>query len=856
MRARCATASSADLAQTREQVEAVRTEMARDEAQLLELDQLLQRLAPELQTAREAERATAESLEQAETALSQWQDDWHAYNLGLKEIQQTAQLEQARVEHLTAQIGQIQRQNESLLQERERLSIGALDERLALQASASESSEARTQALQSRLDALAHEAGELRQLELQHGAELETLTRELSLQKGQVSAMQAVQRAALGADDSALADWLAREDLTTTPRLAQRLRVAAPWLLAVETVLGDFLQAVCVGDFDRHLTQVPDTQFILIDGSAGQTPARDDRSLLAHVADPGAAAALLADVLTASDLSEAVRLRRELGSHQSVVTSDGIWLGPGWVRVNRGQRSAMGVLQRENELRDLHQSIERHAVRINAVGEARAATRTRLAEITGERSALTLEFNAANRDHAESVTMLQNLRGEIQRTRDRHAGLDRQIERIGADIQSLTRQLAEANQRADHARIDLDALDGRRPDLQRSQEELLATCNDRRGAAEQRRADASRLSIDFEGRRVARESLSATMNRLQQQMQQYGVRAAQLQEQSAVAEPAIANMQSELSVHLERQLEVDRSLAAQREALEQVESGLRASEAARVHADRAVAAVREITDGLRLQVREFEVRRETVAANFAATEAVLDDVLRDMPQEAEAARWQESLDDVRRRIDRLGPINLAAIEQFNEQSERKKYLDAQNDDLAAALDTLEQAIRKIDRETRTRFQETFDNVNQGLKRIFPRLFGGGHAYLSLEGDDVLSAGVTVMARPPGKRNSHIHLLSGGEKALTAVSLIFSIFELNPAPFCLLDEVDAPLDEANVSRFCDIVREMSERVQFVVITHNKTTMEMVHQLTGVTMNEPGVSRLVSVDLDSAVQLAAS
>ena len=176
--------------------------------------------------------------------------------------------------------------------------------------------------------------------------------------------------------------------------------------------------------------------------------------------------------------------------------------------------------------------------------------------------------------------------------------------------------------------------------------------------------------------------------------------------------------------------------------------------------------------------------------------------------------------------------------------------------MTSALETLEGAIRKIDRETRSRFRDTFTEINAGFQRLFPKLFGGGHAYLELTGDDLLSAGVTVMARPPGKRNSTIHLLSGGEKALTAVALVFAIFELNPAPFCLLDEVDAPLDDHNVGRFCDIVREMSEKVQFVFITHNKVTMEMSRQLTGVTMQEPGVSRLVSVDLDEAVQMAAS
>jgi len=177
-------------------------------------------------------------------------------------------------------------------------------------------------------------------------------------------------------------------------------------------------------------------------------------------------------------------------------------------------------------------------------------------------------------------------------------------------------------------------------------------------------------------------------------------------------------------------------------------------------------------------------------------------------------------------------------------------------DLNDALETLEGAIRKIDRETRTRFRETYDNVNDGFQRLFPKLFGGGHAYLELTGEDLLSAGITVMARPPGKRNSTIHLLSGGEKALSAVALVFAIFELNPAPFCMLDEVDAPLDDANVGRFCDIVREMSDKVQFVFITHNKVTMELARQLSGVTMQEPGVSRLVSVDLDAAVKMAAS
>jgi chromosome segregation protein len=234
----------------------------------------------------------------------------------------------------------------------------------------------------------------------------------------------------------------------------------------------------------------------------------------------------------------------------------------------------------------------------------------------------------------------------------------------------------------------------------------------------------------------------------------------------------------------------------------------------------------------------------------------LDAVREQLPPEASVADWQASLTNLQQKIERLGAVNLASIDELKEQSERKEYLDRQFTDLTEALSTLDEAIKKIDRETRSRFQDTFDRVNAGLQEKFPRLFGGGSAYLELVGEDPLSAGVAVMARPPGKRNSSISQLSGGEKALTAVALVFSIFELNPAPFCLLDEVDAPLDDHNVGRFCEIVRDMSERVQFIFITHNKSTMELAQQLIGVTMHEPGVSRLVAVDVDEAVRMAAS
>jgi len=289
--------------------------------------------------------------------------------------------------------------------------------------------------------------------------------------------------------------------------------------------------------------------------------------------------------------------------------------------------------------------------------------------------------------------------------------------------------------------------------------------------------------------------------------------------------------------------------------MDEVEMRIRELDEARLSAERRVESARQALDDVRMSLQESRVRRETLQEQFTATQFEIETVLANLPAEAEIAAWETELAEIAGKIERLGQVNLAAIDEFKEQSERKEYLDKQFADLTEALETLDSAMRKIDKETRTRFQDTFDKVNAGLKERFPRLFGGGHAYLELAGEDVLNAGVAIMARPPGKRNSTINQLSGGEKALTAVALVFSIFELNPAPFCLLDEVDAPLDDSNNVRFCDTVREMSNTVQFIFITHNKITMELADQLMGVTMHEAGVSRLVAVDTDEAVRLAA-
>jgi len=318
----------------------------------------------------------------------------------------------------------------------------------------------------------------------------------------------------------------------------------------------------------------------------------------------------------------------------------------------------------------------------------------------------------------------------------------------------------------------------------------------------------------------------------------------------------IIALEASLAEFLEAHVASESSLNVAREALEQVDGRLRTHEQSRLRQETRATSVREALQSERMESQEVRVRLKTIEEQLIEHEYERQSILDTMPEDAQLSIWTEKVEELERRIQRLGPINLAAIDEFDEQVQRKEYLDSQHADVTDALATLEKAIAKIDRETRERFRATFDQVNAKVQDFFPRLFGGGHANLEMTGDDLLSTGVTVLAQPPGKNVTNIHLLSGGEKALTAVALVFAFFELNPSPFCMLDEVDAPLDDANVGRFCQLVKEMSERVQFIFITHNKVTMELARQLMGVTMNEPGVSRLVAVDVQEAVELAGA
>jgi chromosome segregation protein len=564
---------------------------------------------------------------------------------------------------------------------------------------------------------------------------------------------------------------------------------------------------------------------------------------------------LLAGIRTADSLAVALRERQRLGRGESLITARGEWVGRDWLRVRRGGDPHAGVLEREQRLKSLRSACERTDLELREAEQELERARERLVQAEHGRDDVQSQIQGVHREHGELQAQLGAMRARLEEAALRRERIDAEQSELEREMSRSRASLEAARTAHDAAVEELRGLDERRPELDEQRELVRERSNAARAQAQQAQLQLRDALIRHESRRSTHTSMESTLTRMFEQRLQLEQRRTSLEDLLRDGESPVLEQEARLQESLAQRLEIEADLATARRGLEDAERERRELEQRRQGAEERVSAARATMEDARLAAQESRVRRESILEQFGATHCVLEEIQANLDAEALTEPWEARLGEVRADLERLGQVNLAAIDELKEQSERKTYLDRQYTDVTDALDTLEQAMRKMDRETRSRFEDTFNRINAGLQDKFPRLFGGGHAYLELVGEDPLAAGVAVMARPPGKRNSTIAQLSGGEKALTAVALVFSIFELNPAPFCLLDEVDAPLDEHNVSRYCEIVREMSERVQFIFITHNKTTMELASQLVGVTMNEPGVSRLVTVDVDEAVRLAA-
>ena len=413
----------------------------------------------------------------------------------------------------------------------------------------------------------------------------------------------------------------------------------------------------------------------------------------------------------------------------------------------------------------------------------------------------------------------------------------------------LQSRLEKLRQDLEQAAAEQEAVSRRKPDATQGIHSLRSQTGEAREAARILERRQAELEPQLRAAARACQRIAADISNMEQRIEQL----RKLRQQSG---EALEGARRNLRTSLKRKPEVDQALNEARRAREEADSTLASEESGRAGIQLRLAERREQLNEARVEQRELEVRRDGLGEQMADTGHELAEILEDLPDNLSAGELDRQLEKIERRIERIGPVNLAAEQELNELKERKEYLDSQHNDLTGALETLENTMRRIDRETRSRLKETSEAVSKGFDVNFARLFGGGRAGLAFEGDDVLSAHIRFVVHPPGKRNVRVSQLSGGEKSLAAIAFLVAVVQLNPAPFCMLDEVDAALDDVNVAKFCELITEMSLAVQCLVVTHNKSTMQAVDYLLGVTMQEPGISRIVSVDLEEAVRLAAA
>ena len=849
-----------ELRETLARSEEVLAEAEREsEADGVRLDELKARRAGErsrVERADEEASVAERGLAAAERALAAFRTEHEAFRARRERYAREADAAEASLAHQRARLRDVEARLERLGAERQSLAETVEDEGLDREVKVLERRQEETR---QRLQERQREIAELRRTEAGEAGDLHERRERLEAMSGRLASLDALQQAALARVSGEAAEWLEANDLAAAPRLAQILEVVPQWAYAVECVLGSRLEAIRVEDPARHapaLAALDRATVSLVAEFASTAPTPAGDALGAKVgAGRELAAPWLAGVGTAATVADALERRSSLAPHESLVTPDGTWVGPNWIRVFRHRDDEAGPLAREREIGSLRGRLAEAGLEAQQREKGLERLRRELAAAESERESLEAELTDASDRYARRRSEHAARVAEAAARRRRRDEVESELEEIDRALAGLRAAIEEGEETACAAREAIDRLQSEGETFDRGAERHEAEVASGRESAARARRAVHEAALGLESTTVQVAALQEARLRSRSRREALRSDMGESSRRLAGIEEPIVEAENTLRERLENHRSVEAALAEARDAVEAGENEVKERERERSAREAETGHERSARDELRLAWNAVLARRDAVAEQLAEAGFEAGKVVSTLPPEADPEVWQERLGAIARRLERLGPINLAAVSELETESERKRYLDSQHADLADALATLEDAIRKIDRETRTRFKDTFERVGRGLEQIFPRLFGGGNAYLELTGDDLLDTGVTVMARPPGKRNTSIQLLSGGEKALGAIALVFAIFDLNPAPFCLLDEVDAPLDDANVDRFVDLVRELSERVQVVLVTHNKSSMEAMGQLIGVTMNEPGVSRLVSVDVGQALEMVA-
>ena len=851
-----------EIARLQQQAELAANEYSQELAILEELKQTQEELAETLSVAEERQEQVIENQQHGQQQRSAWQKQWEQYlSLTSKHTQQI-EVQQTKINQLEVHNRQLSVRLEKLQQQREELS--AAQAQLDLEMLAESLAE-----IEERREIVAIQLSQSQQQSLEQRQQLKTLHEQLhesrsKLQNvsGKITSLELLQQHAMGKDKKNLLGWLKSTGFENNRRLAEFLQVESGWELAVEVVLSDTLEAVCLENVDStiaHLSELKNEVVTLFETHSDLSGFKNMAGLeLPRLVDKISTPYDLSSFITGIYCTEDVKIARQhckqLQAHESIITLDGNWCGRDWLKTFAKADNHSGVLQREQQCRVLKQQREEFELKIDALEEQIEEIESEVKNLDSQREQRLREDKDLHTEFSDKKAQFHAAQTRIEQQAHRLNQLANEISEVQQHLQENTQSIAEAELLKQAALEQNEELATQKVALEQVSSELQNQQYRLDQAVNEARQQLHGLQSQLEASRSTEKVTQKQLERLHYQQQQTVQRLQELQQHQATLTPLANEEKHSLTEAQQRKDNAEQQLRQQRFTYQELETAINQLAKSTHETQQTLEQQKQNLDKIRFASQENQVRQQTVVEQLEEHISEIESVLKNLPPHAKESHWKIQLDDLTQVIERLGTINLTAVEEYKTQQERANFLAEQAKDLTEALATLELAIAKIDRETRLRFKETFDKINTGLQTKFPKLFGGGQAYLELTEQNLLESGVNIIAKPPGKKNSSIHLLSGGEKALTAVALVFSIFELNPAPFCLLDEVDAPLDDANVGRFSKMVEEMSETVQFLFISHNKVTMEIAQQLTGVTMKEPGVSRMVAVNIEDAMQLA--
>ncbi len=797
-----------------------------------------------------ARQATDSTLPEKEAALRDAQQGVGEAQRRVSQLEQARQVDENSLGHTKRQIEQLDARHRRLEQEQAQLPRPDAAGLAGKQAEVEELAEVLATA-QAGLKEAEAALPELDAARSQHTRELENARRALHQTEAELAALKKLQES-LKADEK-LGAWLRGHGLDAAPRLWEKLAVAPGWEAAVEAVLRERLQAVAADASPGWFADAPPARLTLWAGQGGGTSAAPELLASKVASDDAGGQAALADWLGGvywADDADAARARAaSLAAGECVVTPQGHVFTRHSVTFHGPHTAVEGILARGRALEGLTADAARLHDEVSLHEAAQAKAQHAYAERQREIQALRAQTGQMQGRHHTAQMELLRLQQAVERVQSRAAQIAQELDEVGrllagerTTLEALDVRLKEYRAQDDEAREALYAARQKRDQADRA----VFEARELQRAAERRHQEAGFVLTTCTSKI---NELGAALARIEQEIADDETRLVQAREELARL-PADA-LDAELQAALAARTEAEAALAAARDAVEGLTAQLRSHDEARLACEQGLDPLRRTIEQLKLKDQEamlMQAQFELQLREAAADEASLESGLADSPK---PAQLQAQITRLQNEIAALGAVNLAALEELTQAQERAEYLAAQCADLIEAVTTLEDAIRRIDQESRARLKETFDTVNRHMGELFPLLFGGGQARLILTGEELLDSGVQVFAQPPGKKNASIHVLSGGEKTLTALSLVFAMFKLNPAPFCLLDEVDAPLDDANTDRYCNLVKAMSDQTQFLFITHNRVTMEMAQHLAGVTMQEPGVSRIVAVDVEEAV-----